>query len=317
MRYLFIVNPMAGMENPMDVYSDAIKSVCDANGIDGEFQLTERVGHATELARAAADAATEENPLRVFAVGGDGTLCEVANGVMGKPWCELGSIPCGSGNDFIKAFCDRSEFLKLEDYITSGSLKVDGIKSELMNSINICSLGLDANICDMTNRIKAKNRKLSNSKAYNKAVTRCLFGKLYNVLKITIDDTEVFEGKYMFSLAASGQFYGSGMKSAPMADPCDGLLDFVFVKAVSHLRAISLVGDYKTGEYFYKKKFEKIVIHRRGKKIRIEAKNPAIVNIDGETMPINDVTFEVVPSAFRFIVPKSVYQKHTEANKAE
>jgi len=305
MKCFFIINPAAGKQNPMQLLGEQIKDVCIKNGLDYEIILTGHQGHATEIASGIAAAASEDNPARIFAVGGDGTLCETANGLMNKPYCELGCIPCGSGNDFNKTFGKKEEFLDLEKYILSTSVDVDAIASHHMNAINICSLGLDANICDMANRIKTKNKKLSGPKAYNKAVARCLMGRIYNELKITIDDDQVFEGKYLFSLAANGQWYGSGWRSAPVADPCDGMLDFIFINKMSTLRALTVIPAYKSGKYFFMKKYKKILTYARGKKIRIQSVKPSIVNVDGECESINDITFEVMPKALRFIVPQS------------
>ncbi len=309
MKYFFIINPMAGKRSPMDTLGQQIKDVCTRHGLDYEIMLTQHRGHATELASAIADGASAENPARIFAVGGDGTLCETANGLMKRPFCELGCIPCGSGNDFNKSFGTKEEFLDTESYILSPSVEVDAVASHYMNAINICSLGLDANICDMANRIKSKNKKLSGPKAYNKAVARCLMGKIYNELKITIDDDKVFEGKYLFSLAANGQYYGSGWRSAPVADPCDGMLDFIFINKMSTLRALTVIPAYKSGKYFFMKKYRKILTYARGRKIRIQSVKPSVVNIDGECESINDITFEVMPAALRFIVPQSYIDK--------
>lgn len=314
MKYVFIVNPAAGKENPMNILGEQISSVCAKNGLDYEIVLTTGQGNATEVARTFAESATEEQPVRLFAVGGDGTLCETANGLLGKPYCELGCIPCGSGNDFNKSFAPKEEYLNLDEYILSPSVEIDAITSDHLNAINICSLGLDANICDIANRLKANNKKLSGPQAYNKAVVRGLLGRIYNTLKITIDDGQVFEGKYLFSLAANGQYYGGGWRSAPVADPCDGQLDFIFINKVSHLRALTIIPSYKSGKYFFKKKYRNIVTHVRGRKIRIESAKPSVVNVDGECERINDITFEIMPKALHFVVPKSYIQKHTEVN---
>lgn len=305
MKYFFIINPAAGKQNPMNILGEQIKAACEKHGLDYEIKLTERQGHAMEIAKEIAASASAEQPVRVFSVGGDGTLCETANGLFGAAHCELGCIPCGSGNDFNKTFGTKEEYLDVEKYILCPSVEVDGITSEHMNAINICSLGLDANICDLANRIKENNKKLSGPEAYNRAVVKGLLGRIYNTLKITIDDDKVFEGKYLFSLAANGQYYGSGWRSAPVADPCDGELDFIFINKMSHLRALTVIPAYKSGKYFFKKKYKNILTHFRGKKIRIQSVKPSVVNIDGECESINDITFEIVPKALRFIVPQS------------
>ena len=305
MKYIFIVNPAAGKQNPMNVLGEQIKAACEKHSLDYEIKLTEHQGHATEIAREIASKTTAEQPVRVFSVGGDGTLCETANGLFKAEHCELGCIPCGSGNDFNKSFGAKDEYLDIEKYIRSPSVEVDGITSEHMNAINICSLGLDANICDLANQLKTKNKKLSGPQAYNKAVVRGLLGRIYNTLKITIDDDKVIEGKYLFSLAANGQYYGSGWRSAPVADPCDSELDFIFINKMSRLRALTVIPAYKSGKYFFKKKYKNILTHFRGRKIRIQSVKPSVVNIDGECESINDITFEIVPKALRFIVPQS------------
>ena len=121
-------------------------------------------------------------------------------------------------------------------------------------------------------------------------------------MRITIDDEYVYEGKFIFSLAASGQYYGGGYHGAPTADPSDGLLDFVMVRRVSKLRMLTLIGDYKSGKYINSPRFKDILITHRGKKMKIEGDRPAVVNIDGECINLNEVTFEVMPQAVRFIV---------------
>ncbi len=310
MKYIFIVNPVAGTGDAMELYSSKIRAACDKKQLDYNIYTTTCPGHATELAKGVAAYATEEEPVRIFAVGGDGTLCEVANGLMNLPNIELGCIPCGTGNDYVKCFGKPEEFFDLDSYITAPSYYVDAISVDHLNAINICSLGLDAKVCDEANRIKDKNKKLKGSKAYDKAMVRCFFGKLYNRLRVTIDDEKVYEGKYLFSLAASGQYYGGGYRGAPMADPTDGLLDFVLIKTVPHIRVPFLVGKYKKGTFVNDKQFKKLLTHVRGKKMLIESKTPAVINVDGECISKNRMTIELMPAALRFIAPVSYVPEH-------
>ena len=214
---------------------------------------------------------------------------------------EFGIIPCGSGNDYVKTFGGAKGFEDIEHYLTAPSRYVDAIDTGHFASVNICSMGIDAIICDRTNRM-TRTKKLLGSGTYTLAVLISMLGKVYNTLKITIDDNEVYEGEYMFSLAASGKYYGGGYMGAPMADPSDGLLDFVMIKRVSKLKMASLLGDYKSGRYPDSKKFDGLLTVRRGKKMKIESEKPAIVNIDGECLKLSEVTFKVIPSALRLIV---------------
>ena len=212
MKYVFIINPAAGIRNPLEVCGDEIKKTCEANGIDYEIVLTERTGHATELAAKYADAATAEAPVRIFSVGGDGTLCEVANGMMGRPFCEMGVIPCGSGNDYVRSFGVKEDFLDIANYVVSGTVGVDGIRTTCdgtrLNSLNIASLGFDANVCNTANELKLKNKKLSGSKAYTKAIAINFFRRLYNELTVTGDWPQKVNGKDISELFDGMVFAG-------------------------------------------------------------------------------------------------------------
>jgi YegS/Rv2252/BmrU family lipid kinase len=303
LKCIFIVNPVAGKSDPFERYGDAIKAACEKNELTYLFRKTEGRGHAAELAASFAAVATETEPVRIFSVGGDGTLSEVLRGVCGRPHCELGCIPAGSGNDYIKTHGKAEAFLDLEHYITAASVPVDVIQAGEKLSLNICSLGLDAMICDKANRIKEKHKRLSGTAAYDLAALTCFFGKLYNSLKVTIDDDEVFKGKFVFSIAANGQVYGSGYRAAPYADPSDGLLDFILIKKISHLSVPYLIGQYKSGEHWNSPSFRKILIKRQGKRMKVEAKKPVILNIDGECEPVTEATMELLPAAVRFVVP--------------
>ena len=298
MRYVFIANPNAGAKNGFEKYRDRITSTCEKMGVPYKFMLTRSGSDLTDFARSEGETGDD---VRIIVMGGDGGICGAANGIIGMRNVEFGIIPCGSGNDYVKTFGGAKGFEDIEHYLTAPSRYVDAIDTGHFASMNICSMGIDAIICDRTNRM-TRTKKLLGSGTYTLAVLISMLGKVYNTLKITIDDNEVYEGEYMFSLAASGKYYGGGYMGAPMADPSDGLLDFVMIKRVSKLKMASLLGDYKSGRYPDSKKFDGLLTVRRGKKMKIESEKPAIVNIDGECFKLSEVTFKVIPSALRLIV---------------
>lgn len=86
-------------------------------------------------------------------------------------------------------------------------------------------MGVDAIICNRTNHMK-RTKKFLGSGTYTLSVLISMLGKVYNSLKVTIDDKYVYERDFIFLLAAWGQYYGGGYRSAPLADFSDGLLDF-------------------------------------------------------------------------------------------
>lgn len=298
MRYVFIANPNAGAKNGFEKYRDRITATCEKLGVPYKFMLTRLGADLTDFARSEGETGDE---VRIIVLGGDGGICGAANGIIGMENVEFGIIPCGSGNDYVKTFGGAQGFEDVEHYLTAPSRYVDAIDTGHFASVNICSMGIDAIICDRTNRM-AKTKKFLGSGTYTLSVLISMLGKVYNTLKVTIDDQYVYEGDFMFSLAACGRYYGGGYQGAPMADPSDGLLDFVMIKRVSKLKMARLLGEYKSGRYPESKKFEGLLTVRRGKKMKIESAKPSIVNIDGECLTLSEVTFEVIPRALRLIV---------------
>ena len=297
MRYVFIANPHAG-NSGYAKYKDRIAAACEAIGADYQFLLTQKPQDLTDFARTEAD---KGDKVRIIVLGGDGAVCRAANGIIGRDNVEFGIIPCGSGNDYVKTFGGMKRFLDIEHYLVAPSRYVDAIETGHFRSVNLCSMGLDAIICDRTNRMQ-RTKKLLGSGTYTISVLISMLGRVYNTLKVTIDDQYVYEGDYIFSLAACGQYYGGGYCGAPMADPSDGLLDFVMVKRVSKLKMLTLIGEYKNGRHPESPKFKDILTVHRGRKIKIECDRPAVVNIDGECLTLSEVTFEVIPKAMRLIV---------------
>ncbi len=303
MRYVFIINPTAGKKNPYARVTEEVEGVLKPRAIPYTYRLTEYPGHAAALAR---EEAEKGDRVRIFACGGDGTVCEVVRGMHRFDHCELGIFPCGSGNDYVKTFGSKSRFRSMEDQLAGRSVPVDLIKEGDRYALNVCSLGVDAKVA--MEMVKFKDIPLiSGPMAYNLAVLKLFLGRMRDRLRITIDDTIKYEGDFFFALAASGQYYGGGYRGAPEAIPNDGLLDFVLIKATSKLNLPGLLPKYKRGDH-KTDDFGGLVFKHRGKKIRIQSLSPApaVVNIDGETFRQGEVTFEVVPGALRLLLPRGV-----------
>lgn len=299
MRYVFIVNPVAGKKNPYSYVYPVIQEYFHQKGMECTCHITNQPRQATELAR---QQGGKGDPVRIYAVGGDGTLSEVAAGAVGLPNVEIGVVPCGSGNDFVKTFGGIEDFLLPEKQFSAESRVVDMIESDGHYSINLCSIGMDARVA--FEMVKFKNVPyISGPAAYNIALVKVLFGKIGDHLKVTIDGEKTYEGEYLFALAGNGRYYGSGYCGAPKADPGDGLLDFILIKKPPLYRIPSLVKVYKDGKHLESPLFRDLLTFCRGRKMEVTTPKPVIANFDGECRAIDRVTFRVVPSAVRFIVP--------------
>ncbi|NMA66073.1 MAG: diacylglycerol kinase family lipid kinase, partial [Clostridiaceae bacterium] len=140
MHHIFIVNPAAGKGRSLQMI-EVIKNRFKNFNQTYEIKVTEAPGHAKELAY---DSAKNNDLVRIYSVGGDGTLNEVVNGIAGSN-AELGIIPCGSGNDAIRSIYKIKDPVKLIDMLpVCPSASVDLGKLNDRYFINIASIGFDA-----------------------------------------------------------------------------------------------------------------------------------------------------------------------------
>ena len=103
----------------------------------------------------------------------------------------------------------------------------------------------------------------------------------------------------LFALCGNSRWYGGGYMGAPKAIPDDGLLDFIIVrKTVGRLKLAGLINAYKRGEHLD----WDFPTFLRGKKMHIESKELAAVNVDGECEYVKESTFEIMPSALNFVI---------------
>ena len=299
MKYLFLINPAAGKNSPALRLKEEIEAECHRRNLDYECRITEKAGHARELTRQFENC----GHLRVYGVGGDGTLNEIASAAAGAENVEIGLFSCGSGNDYIRTFGGGAAFLNVPKQLDAKSHRVDMIQSSTGEmALNICSLGLDAKVAYEMVQFK-KLPMIGGSLAYQLALAKTFLEKLGTELQVVIDGEKKYTGRYLFVLAGCGRYYGGGFCGAPDADPGDGLLDFVLVKVPKLYRIPGLVGIYKRGEHLRNEKFQDILEFTRGTRIEIKSTSPAVVNFDGECLVTREIHAEIVPGAVRFLVP--------------
>ena len=305
MRHVFILNPAAGKKQKALNMQERIAAAF-SNETDETYEIfvTEQPRDAERIARREAE---KGDAVRVYACGGDGTLMETASGLLGHSNAQLAVVPCGSANDFVRAFGKDEDFLDLPELIHGTPRPMDAISCNGELSMNICSIGMDA---DVGYRMKYFKRwpLVSGPASYGLAVVVTLLRRIGHDLRIVIDVVDENgetctierEGRYLFSLAANGRYYGGGYHGAPKAVTDDGLLDFVLVKKISRIRAIGLLGKYKAGQHLD----WDICEWFRGTKMTVYAKKPAVVNVDGECTVETETCFEIIPGAMQVVLPR-------------
>lgn len=297
MKHIFIVNAGSGKGRAAPKFIPKIKEyLAKHRDIDGEIYITKFAGDGMQYVEKCSKTGEK---IRFYACGGDGTLYEVVNGSYKYPNTEIAVIPLGSGNDFIRILGKKEDLVDIDSQVNGTVTEFDLIKAGNRVAINQCSMGLDAEICAKqaaTKKIPGVNGEF----AYTVALFYCLMRRLKSEFKVTIDDSKVIEGTMLFSLCANSRWYGGGYKGAPKALPDDGLLDCIIVKkTVGRLKLVGLVNQYKRGEHLS----WDFTNYTRGKKMHIESKKPAAVNVDGECEYVTEATFEILEKAARVVIP--------------
>jgi YegS/Rv2252/BmrU family lipid kinase len=292
MKHLFIVNPVAGKGGALRRIPE-IKKYFGINDQEYEIRVTEYPGHATEIAREYCMAQT----LRIYSVGGDGTLNETLNGMAGSK-SSLGTIPSGSGNDFIRSIIGESIPENIIKYTVEGSeMLIDYARINDKYFINIASLGFDAEVAYQTCRFK-KLPLISGSMAYVLGIlaTIAICKNHYMELRT---DTEEYSGKALLVAAGIGRYYGGGILALPDAEIDDGLLDVCYVEAKSRFNILRLFPKYMKGLH---RKIKGVHV-TRSKKVEIFLNEPVPLNRDGEIIVADKAVFEIFPKGISFIVP--------------
>ncbi len=300
MRYVFIVNPVAGKGKGPATVVPKINEYFK-NGEDYTVYVTSYKGEAREIAELQARTGDK---VRIFACGGEGTFFEVLNGVVGYDNVEIGVVPCGTANDFLKCFGEKELFLDIEEISEGKSVELDLIKADDMYCINQCSVGMDAIVAERMQKFK-KIPFVTGKLAYTLAIIKLFLGKIGLDLNIKIDDKIKISKNVLFAVCANGPVYGGGYTSAPNATPFDQKLDFTIVDTISKLKVIPFLKSYSEGT---QAKYDYCTMGNC-ESMEIYADKPFPVNLDGEISPKNHVRFEIAKKAINFVLPRSLANK--------
>jgi diacylglycerol kinase (ATP) len=290
-KVLFIINKYAGTGYETSL-EGGILSHCEDRHIEPTIEFTQGRNHATELARHAAQSKRYEI---VFAVGGDGTINEVAQGLV-HTHQTMGIIPNGSGNGLARHLGISMDFKKALELLSSDS--VISMDSFLINdklSFNVSGIGFDGHVAGLFR--KEKKRGLP---GYTKFVLKEFFRFNEFSAKIIIDDTTYEKDAFVIAFANSSQF-GNNAFVSPHASVCDGLLDVCFIRKVPILQAFSFLRMMFNGQ-IEKSSLVEIV---KGKHMTLSFENAMPYHVDGEAMkPARHFSITIQQASISIIVPK-------------
>lgn len=291
MRTFFVVNPAAGRGRGKSVW-ERIRPQLHTGGA-WEAALTTDPGHATALARRAAENGFD----RVAALGGDGTINEVVNGLIGTD-AALGLVPGGTGNDYARMMGVPADPLQAAEFALSGptrmvdvgEVETDGGRRHYPN---VAGIGFDAAVA---RNVNAYPKYLGGTVPYVLGVVKTLWRYRPQNLRFWLDE-EPLERKVLLAAVGISRWYGGGMMITPDALLDDGLFDVCIAGNFGRLEALRLLPTTYTGSHVRHPKIEM----RRCRELRVTAETQVAVHADGEVLGDLPATFRVRPGALKVI----------------
>jgi len=291
-KVLFIINPVSGGKNKDNV-PGLIDRHLDSKLFDAEILFSKDVGHAAKLAKQADDYHM------VVAVGGDGTVNEIASGLVNTNR-RMGIIPFGSGNGLARFLGIPMDVVKAIK--TLNSQHVEAIDAATMNGqwfFNMAGLGFDAHIAEIFSHDTVRGFW-----TYVRSSLREIMNYKPHTYDLTVDGVPYQREAFMLSFANSSQ-YGNNAHVSPHASVQDGLLDVCVIKPIPMFRFPDMV-IRMFAKVADKTKYVEII---RGKHIVVDIPKRLAIHLDGEPRIVkNKADIQVYPGALNMIVGKG-YKK--------
>jgi len=286
-KALFIINPIAGGKSKEHV-PQLIQQHLDKAIVESTIVFTEEAGHAHWLAKEAT-----KTYQSIIAVGGDGTVNEVASAVVGTS-AALGILPFGSGNGLSRFLSIPMDTAKAVQNINENNIElIDAGQLDGQWFFNMAGMGFDAHI----SQVFAQKTKRGFTTYFKSALQEIINYKSQSY-QMKIDGQQYDREAFMLSFANSSQ-YGNNAHVSPQASVQDGLLDVCVIKPFPLYRfpEMGLRMFTKTAD---KSKYVEII---RGKEIQITRKSAGPAHIDGEPQTLGTTAeIKVVPLSLKVIV---------------
>jgi YegS/Rv2252/BmrU family lipid kinase len=290
-RIVFIVNPKAGT-NLQKHICDSVEKNLNRLKFDHDFRFTERPEHAKDLAKEAIAEGFEI----VVAVGGDGSINEIASALLGTD-AVLGIVPAGSGNGLAMHLGYGRDIDEAVKKLNTAEERL--IDVGLMNGqpfINLAGVGFDG----LVSNLMKESEWRGFIPYFLKSVEA---GLKYTPRECTIElDDKVLTEKCFIISVANGPMWGYNFQIAPDARLDDGFFEVVILKDVPKWQYFALVPSTLNGK-IYEAEF---VEHFTTRRVKISAPGKNYVHLDGEGLMLESgLEFEIKPKALKILAPKT------------
>ena len=289
-KYLAIINPISGTGSKKSIPELLGQAYSSA---DGELFLTytKAAGHAEELARRAAEEGFEE----VIAVGGDGTVNEVARALLGTNTA-LGIVPKGSGNGLARSLGIAMNSEEAIRQLSMGRrICIDSCTMDGRPFFCTCGMGFDAAVSHAFAEASSRGPV-----TYFRTMIEEYRGFQAENYHITLDGERSFDTEAFVLVAANATQYGNNAYIAPEADLADGFLDLALIRPFPGVEAAFVLGDLMLGRLPNNKYYHT----ERARELIIERPSPGVIHLDGEPCHAGErVEVRLIPQSLHVIIP--------------
>ncbi len=292
-KFLAIVNPAAGGGRSAKLAGLQLARL-KQRGLRVDAIASTAPGHAAQLASEAYD----QGYRRFLAVGGDGTAHEIINGIFSREGqtdrIELGFLPLGTGNSFLRDFTDKGAESSMEALLAGRKRRVDVLQlthaDGAIYSLNLLSLGFTADVAALTNRMF----KPFGHFGYLLGVFVRVVQLKRRAFKLRCDaETAWDERRCLFLTFNNSKYTGGTMMIAPNADPSSGYIEFIRWGPIGRLGLLKMLPRLYDGTHIQ----HPLAETRRVKHVEFDLDAPVDVMIDGEVFTVNAKSLDVLPGA--------------------
>ncbi len=324
MKHLIIMNQNAGSFSGEESLKSLVEKLFD--GLDYEIYFTTGPKSSTKFLKEYLPNHTGDT-VRVYACGGDGTINEVLNGIVGFDNVELAPYPIGTGNDFVKIYAKTDKydevcagqlgakrFLDFKKLIEAPTVNVDITEltadtiQEPVYSINVINFGFDAIVGAMGNYYKdhgipANASRKEKNDPYQYALNHdAMKHGRFNNIEVFADGEKLNEKQLLLGTVANGQFVGGKFWASPKSSNTDGLLDVIVFKTMTFLGLGLIIGPYTKGKHLNRP--NKKIVHRKVKEVKVIAPAPIDMCVDGEMYKGSTFNLKIKPGAVKLVLPE-------------
>lgn len=309
MFYIFIANGREDKASMVEDIKGQLESISDAPEYT-IYKTTAPQDGCSHVRKVCLE--RPEDEICFVACGGDGTIGEVASGILsakaGNPSItgkSMAILALGTGNDFIKYYKGhdfksvKALFAAEPHQIDAMKVTADSFPGKTFYSVNVTNFGFDAIVGSVGSKLASRGWK----NPYRFGIVAAIIAGRFNRISVEVDSEKIGGKRMLLCTLANCHYVGGEFFCAPKAKNDDGLIDVCYLRTMSLFGFLGILTPYTNGEHLDNPEFEKKIIYRRAKNIKVSAPKSIKLCLDGELVDGREFNVDIMPSALTLLVP--------------